>query len=120
MAKIERIFVLALENRSFDHLLGCSGIPGVNGLSGPWADWSNPDGKGGRVGIQRGAPYAITDKGPGHEYLDVQEQLYGGDQSYPEAHNQGFVTSYQQNGAADPASIMRFFTPDQLPVTNAL
>lgn len=120
MGKIDRIFVLALENRSFDHLLGFSGIPGINGLIGPNATWSNPDGKGGRAAMQQGAPYAITDKGPGHEYLDVAEQMYGGDHSYPTVANQGFVTSYQKVGAADPSSIMRGFAPGQLPVTTFL
>ena len=29
MAKIEHVFVLMLENRSFDHMLAFSGLPGV-------------------------------------------------------------------------------------------
>jgi phospholipase C len=32
--KINYFFVLMLENRSFDHMLGYSGIPGVDGLTG--------------------------------------------------------------------------------------
>jgi phospholipase C len=129
MAPIERIFVLAFENRSFDHLLGFSGIQGtdpktgsataVNGLSG--AQWSNPNPPDGYVLAQTGAPFAITDKGPDHEFPAVQEQLYGPDLMYaPNAKNLGFVSSYQKIGAADPGGIMKCFTPDQLPVLTTL
>jgi len=129
MAKIERIFVLALENRSFDHMLGFSGIQGtdpktgaptsINGLAG--AQWSNPNQPDGYVLAQPGAPFAITDKGPDHEFPAVQEQLYGPDLMYfPTPKNLGFVSSYRKIGAADPGGIMKCFAPEQLPVLTTL
>lgn len=62
-SKIEHIFVLALENRSFDHLFGYSGLAGVTA----------PDSA---LGMSSGAldPAAVD---PPHEYEDVQLQIGG-------------------------------------------
>ncbi|MGH8142980.1 MAG: alkaline phosphatase family protein [Steroidobacteraceae bacterium] len=63
MAGIKHIFVLMMENRSFDHLLGLSGLPGV---APPAASW----------GLRPGAlDRASSD--PPHEYQDVQAQIAG-------------------------------------------
>jgi phospholipase C len=61
MAKIEHVFVLMLENRSFDHLLGFSGLPGVS----PPAP------------LQPGAVDQLTNDPP-HEFDDVAAQIHGG------------------------------------------
>jgi phospholipase C len=34
MARIENVFVLMLENRSFDHMLGFSGLTGTDAVTG--------------------------------------------------------------------------------------
>jgi phospholipase C len=126
------VFVLMLENRSFDHMLGFSEITGadavtgaatrIDGLSGNESNSFN----GIAYGVQKGAGWAMpTD--PGHEFPDVVTQLCGPGSSYlpggvyPPFTGSGFVTSYANTGgAADPGDIMKCFSPEQLPVLNAL
>jgi phospholipase C len=64
MAKVEHVFVLMLENRSFDHLLGFSGLPGV---AAPPA----------KFGFTQGALDQL-DHDPPHEFDDVAAQINGG------------------------------------------
>lgn len=143
-AAITNIFVLMLENHSFDQMLGRSGLPGLRVAP---ADASNS---------YRGVPYPIhaparwsmtTD--PGHEFPDVLQQLCGADAAkayldrcdkgtktdphpvdcsqchYPTIDLSGFVSSYatsvsEGTGTPDPADyrdIMGCFdTRAQLPV----
>jgi phospholipase C len=61
MANIKHVFVLMLENRSFDHLLGFSGLPGVNP---PPA-------------LVPGAVDQLANDPP-HEFDDVAAQIDGG------------------------------------------
>ncbi|MGB8725615.1 MAG: alkaline phosphatase family protein [Terriglobales bacterium] len=129
---IEHVFVLMLENRAFDHMLGFSGITGqdaangsstqINGLTGSEANTFN-----GRVyGVSRGAD-DVMPVDPGHEFTNVLEQLCGPDATYPAGgaypaiNNTGFVASYvASGGAADPGEVMKCFAPEQLPVLVAL
>jgi phospholipase C len=85
---IEHVFVLMLENRAFDHMLGFSGITGhdaanggstqINGLTGSEANTFN-----GRVyGVSRGAD-DVMPVDPGHEFTNVLEQLCGPGATYP-------------------------------------
>jgi phospholipase C len=60
---IKHIFVLMMENRSFDHLLGYSGIAGVSPPDPKWQTTPNAD-----------DPPA---QDPPHEYGDVQRQIGG-------------------------------------------
>ena len=62
MAKIEHVFVLMLENRAFDHLLGFSGLPGLYAAS---------------AALQPGAVDQLTHDPP-HEFDDVAAQIHGG------------------------------------------
>jgi phospholipase C len=69
---IEHILVLMLENRSFDHLLAYSGIPGLKGVD---TTRSNPGPKNTTVAMSNAAPdRALSD--PGHEFEDVDWQIY--------------------------------------------
>jgi len=80
--QIQHVFVLMLENRSFDHLLGFSGISGtdavtglattVNGLSGTETNTYN----GLTATVSQPADYAMV-VDPGHEFPDVLYQLCG-------------------------------------------
>ena len=125
---IDHVFVLMLENRSFDHMLGYSGIKGqdpnglpteINGLLDQGQTYSNThDGKTYPVteGVS-GTPYD-----PGHNFLDVVCQLCGKDTTYshgdpyPDTNNSGFVDDFaQDNSGADPAYIMECQSPSQLP-----
>ncbi len=133
---IQHVFVLMLENRAFDHLLGFSGISGtdaasglptkVNGLSGTEAN------------VYNGVPYPVASTAdysmavdPGHEFTDVLCQLagaaavYAPGGSYPAIDNSGFVASYVEACAKakiqnPPGEIMKCYSPDQLPVLTAL
>lgn len=134
--QIEHVFVLMLENRSFDHLLGFSGITGtdpvtglptsIDGLRG--TEQNSYGGSG--YPVRNPADYALT-VDPGHEFPDVLCQLagaaavYPSGGKYPPIDNSGYVASYvdackkaQQPNAPD--EIMKCYSPDQLPVLTAL
>lgn len=131
MPIIDHVFVLMLENHSFDHLLGFSGITGtdavtgrptaVNGLTGSETNSWN----GTAYQAKRGAAYAMP-ADPGHEFPDVLLQLTGkglpfdGTKPYPPIHNSGFVNDYINGPKGQGQAIMNFFTPEQLPVLHAL
>ncbi len=135
-AKVGHVFVLMLENHSFDNVFGFSGIPGVRGVDS--TDSNSYDGKTYAVGPP-GAPTAMpTD--PGHEFLDVYEQLIGpGEKRQPwtpypdQIVNSGFVSNYAttkteitKNNPRLPTpsefgEVMQCFdTPKQLPVMHQL
>jgi phospholipase C len=135
-APIEHVFVLMLENRSFDHLLGFSAISGsdagsglkttVNGLSGTETNASN----GIIAKVSNPADFAMV-VDPGHEFTDVLCQLCGPAATYkpgggyPPIDNSGFVSSYanacsKANQQRDITEIMKCYSSDQLPVLNAL
>jgi len=92
--KIANVFVLMLENHSFDNIFGRSGIRGIDVA---------PDGASNSYD---GTTYTVTDEAPsamptdpGHEFLDVVEQLGGQGASfvspnYPTVNNSGFVSNY--------------------------
>lgn len=95
LPNIQHVFVLMLENRSFDHLFALSGLPGIIGAT--QTNINTYDGK--IYAFDGGAPDQMpTD--PGHEFRDVVEQLCGfgaqfqRGQPYPEINNTGFVANY--------------------------
>jgi phospholipase C len=125
---IKHIFVLMLENRSFDHLLGFSGITGtdavtgapttLNGLTGAESNTFN----GKNYPVTKPVPTSMA-VDPGHEFENVLEQLTGTAPPlppggvYPPINLSGFVTSFVKSGGlADPGEIMQCFDPAQLPV----
>ncbi len=129
---IEHVFVLMLENRAFDHILGFSGITGqdaanggstqVNGLTGTEVNTFN----GQTYQVDKSAD-DVMPVDPGHEFTNVLEQLCGGGATYPPGgayppiNNAGFVASYvASGGAAGPGEVMKCFTPAQVPVVVAL
>jgi phospholipase C len=92
---IQHVFVLMLENRSFDHLFALSGIAGIVGATAGNSNTYN----GANYAFGGGAPEQMpTD--PGHEFTDVVEQLCGAGvqfqrgQPYPPVDNSGFVSNY--------------------------
>lgn len=143
-AAITNIFVLMLENHSFDQMLGRSGLPGLKVAP---ADASNSY-NGVRYPLTSPAPWSMTTD-PGHEFPDVLRQLCGAAAAaaylekcdkgtkkdphpvdcsqchYPAIDLSGFVSSYatstsEATGTPDPAhygDIMGCFdTRAQLPV----
>ncbi|MBT1711028.1 hypothetical protein KK062_22485 [Fulvivirgaceae bacterium PWU5] len=145
--KVKYVFVLMLENRSFDHMLGFSGITGtdaetgkptkVNGLSGQSNQY---DGK--TYPVAGNADWQMPFD-PGHEFMDVLEQLCGAGVNYKggpyptnKINNAGFVSNYAtttspgEGGATSNfGEIMKCYSPAllgaptpfaQLPVLTAL
>ena len=129
---IQHIFVLMLENRSFDHMLGFSRLAGTDAETGQPTTIRGLDGTesndfGGQAyRVSAGADWVMpTD--PHHEFLDILHQLCGPGAEYPSGgpyppvDNSGFVDSYvASGGSGNPGEIMKCFTPEQLPVLYAL
>lgn len=133
-SSVDHIFVLMLENRSFDQMLGFSKIHGIDaetgnnteidGLTGTEQNTS-PNGEVIRVSTPS-TFVAVAD--PGHEFPDVQEQLCGTSGNYsspsqppgskdPKINNSGFVSSFAgKYPSNDPSTPMKCFAPEQLPV----
>jgi phospholipase C len=147
---IKHLFVLMMENRSFDHLLGFQGITGKDTATGAMTkaeDLTAP------AGQKIGEPYndyiyrytvsptagdtTYNTHDVKHQFLDVLSQLCGQGQgatvaangglkggSYPkvaQATKTGFAADYALNSdPANPGEPMRCFAPDTLPVLTAL
>ena len=125
--RIKHVFVVMLENRSFDHLLGLSHIQGIDAVSGQPTtldglnarnDW-NLDPQGKKVVASSPADWTMSFD-PGHEFNDVKEQLCGAGGKYPHITNSGFVTNYSKIDPANPGEIMKCYAMDQLPVLTTL
>lgn len=134
--QITHVFVLMLENRSFDHMLGFSGLSGIDSetrkrvlVNGILPGSGN---------TYQGNAYPalspadnIMPHDPAHEFLDVLEQLCGDGVKYngvyPPINNSGFVSSYATSQSTGEganggtlAEIMKCYTPAQLPIMTTL
>jgi len=129
---VQHIFVLMLENRAFDHMLGFAMITGrdaqtgqptqVSGLTGSESNVFN----GLTYSVSKGAD-RVMPADPGHEFTNVLEQLCGSAASYPPGvaypaiDKSGFVASYAAGGGnSAPGDVLKCFAPEQLPVLTAL
>jgi len=128
---VQHVFVLMLENRSFDHLRGFSGITGADAATGA------PTTIEGLTGAESndfhdvtyraspGAPNRMR-QDPGHNFDAVLIQLAGYGATYPPGgpyppiDNSGFATSYGLGEDRDPADVMRCCTEAQLPYLHQL
>ena len=146
--KIKKMFVLMLENRSYDNVFGWSDLRGwttdgtptqADGLVGK-PPFQNTDVNGVHYTVAQGAPYRLSFD-PGHEFTDTLVQLCGPANArafipdapkdsatlhngeYPalasDANGYGFACDLGAHGY-DVATGLRCFTPDQLPVLNFL
>jgi phospholipase C len=130
-SKIKHVFVLMLENRSFDHMLGFSGITGTDAATGQATSIDGLNGSesnsynGVTYPVLRGAPDRAPHD-PSHNFRGVLEQLCGegagyvSGEPYPPINNSGFVSVYARSHPELPDGAMRCFTPDQVPVLTAL
>jgi phospholipase C len=136
-SKIKHVFVLVLENRSFDHMLGLVVGAGIDAQTG---SPTTVDGPTDQTNVYNGATYPVRADAPfvlpvdpPHEYADVQLQLTSTaivDKSgiYPPLTLGGYVESYageaaadqSAEGLADPGVVMACYTPQQLPVLGTL
>jgi phospholipase C len=145
---INKLFVLMLENRSYDNLFGWSDLRGwrpdgtptqADGLLGK-PPFCNAGANGAVYTVGQGAPFRLAFD-PGHEFSDALVQLTSPSDSrayatcvrddsagltngaYPACasapNDLGFARDMEAHGY-DAASAMRCFTPDQLPVLNFL
>lgn len=125
MAAIDRIkhlVLLMMENRSFDHMFGFlkSAEYKIDGLNG---DESNPDANGKPVTVSRDAQYSgDLNPDPGHDFLDVNEQIFGNRSGAGAANMQGFVKNYQSitNNPQKARRTMKCFDPARIPVLTTL
>jgi phospholipase C len=124
---LQHIVVLMLENRSFDHMLGClkKTHPAIDGLNG---NESIPDSTGAMIQVQELAEFRgqlLPD--PHHDFASVDAQLFNGsrgDNRRPTM--DGFIRIYQKQQQPDVAAshrIMYTFSedgPNNLPVLHTL
>ena len=110
--RIEHLFVLMLENRSFDHVLGSR--PGVDGVH---PARSNLDSRG-NAHVQRPLPAAhrhVFPHDPPHDAATIAEQL---------DEMAGFVTSFERAvpglSPETYGEVMGYLAPEELPMTNFL
>jgi phospholipase C len=142
--KIEHVFVLMLENRSFDHMFGFSGITGFDLDGNPTTFNEGFDPTVNKnfnpvtmsdVFVNQPADFQLKDidQDPGHEFEDTLTALCGKDAvyipapgGYPPINNSGFVQNYYSpkdpgsTGSTTPERIMKCYNKEQLPVLNAL
>ena len=136
--KIKHIFVLMLENRSFDHMFGFSNISGTDAITGEPTTINGADPAvntninpvdSSVVPVSTPAEFVLknVDEDPGHEFGDTLLQLCGHGASYnpvpggyPPINNSGFIESYRDRGSSEPERIMKCFPPERLPVLNEL
>ena len=137
--RIRHVFVLMLENRSFDHMFGFSDIRGTDSITGQPTQIDNLIGNpqsnidpatGNPVFAAQPADFALSgDVGdPGHEFHDILEQLAGsgavwpsgGTPTYPPIDNSGYVANFRGRGSPSPEKAMHGYAPDQLPILNTL
>lgn len=135
---IEHVFVLMLENRSFDHMFGLSGLQGtdavtgqltrINGLFGTEINsWNN---KNCTVSSNVVDPMKVD---PAHEFDDVLEQLcghgsvYSSQNGYPPINNSGYVSNFVESAQKKIArqkrtycDVMQYFPPPRMPNLYAL
>ena len=140
-AAIKHVFVLMLENRSFDHMLGFSAITGTDAEHGKPTviDGLDPIHSNRYAGVSyptiKPADWSMP-VGPGHEFVDVLYQLcgeqgknaYGAGGVYPPIDNSGFVLDYvispstgEGKATSNFGEVMKCYdTATQLPVLYTL
>lgn len=122
--QIERLVVLMLENRSFDHMLGFlkKRNPVINGLNGN--EWNYP-------AVETASNVTVTpDAGdvedlnpdPNHEFAHVTFQISSIGDPVGNPDMRGFVRDYytQRRDPNHAAKIMNCFTPETLPILSRL
>lgn len=75
---VSHVFVLMLENRSFDHIFAFSGIPGLRVATSANVNYYN----GKPYPVYAPAPLRMSTD-PGHEFCDVYQQLTGRSSDQP-------------------------------------
>ncbi len=120
---LKHIVVLMMENRSFDHMLGCLWADDnrINGLRG---NETNLDTQNEPVKVQPTAKFqGDLDPDPNHHFAEVHRQLFNGAYAPGAVPSmKGFVQSYytMRQDVNHSHKIMNYFTKDKLPVLTTL
>ena len=133
MPDIEHVVVLALENRSFDSMLGrlYPKTEQFDGLDGSESNpWHKPDGSVETITVwnspkltAHAASIPVDD--PGELFSDINQQIFGhAAQPGGQASMSGFVDNYmaqpEGDSPRDPRAAMHYFLPHQVPVISQL
>jgi phospholipase C len=122
--QIQRLVVLMLENRSFDHMLGFlkRGNHAIDGLNGD--EWNYPvEELASNVTVSPDAgDVDDLNPDPSHEFAHVTKQISSTGDPVENPDMKGFVMDYYtvRNDAAHAAKIMKCFTPETLPILSTL
>ena len=115
--KIEHLVVLMMENRSFDHIFGFlkSNAWPIDGLNG---NETNPDSQGTAVRVTPNAEHQgdlLPD--PPHDFLSVNQQIFGNLAGTGQPTMQGFVKAYEgkTKNVQKSHNVMKCFGPGRLP-----
>lgn len=123
LGNINHFVVLMLENRSFDNIFGglYHNRPDFDGLSG---NETNKCADGTPVSVWHSEHtdnhLKMPDPDPGESADDMHEQLFGNADGNGEPTMSGFITNYVSRRNGNPADIMHYFHPDQLPALRDL
>jgi len=146
LGQIQHWFVLMMENRSFDHMLGFSGIDGVDSRTGQTRDidgltWheSDKDFQGVIHGHEsnkdsHGTVHHVSNDGwlrfpldPNHQFPQVMRQICGSPRPCGEPTNSGFVLDFEvlvddgdRTPNSAPGAIMKCMRPDLVPILSTL
>jgi phospholipase C len=120
--RIKHIFVLVLENRSFDHIFGATPIRGTDAVTGEHTQIERRSDKTVNVvrddngNITHECPVGVGQKrsvgaDPGHEFGNTLVALCGAPPTpnyppYPTIDNSGFAQNFAATAPNDPCSIM--------------
>ncbi len=134
-SRIKHLFVLMLENRSYDHMLGFSQITGTDAETGQRTSAEGLKGSESNVyefvttTVSQAAPDRVTPPGPAHQFNDVLIDLCGPEfdnkqlngQPYPKVVGTGYAAAYGIiTDKTRAGEVMRCFSKADLPVLNAL
>jgi len=111
--------VIFFENRSFDHIFGCSKLPGIDGIKPGMGNWRDPnDHSKGFVEVKCGSAEYVCSHDEDHSFTGTTIQLFGpgvttgAHAPYPNVTMGGY--------ANHSLTSMEAFAPEQLPVKMAL
>lgn len=103
-APISHVFVVMLENHSFDNVFALTGLPGITAATA-----ANSNAYGGKTYHVYSPMLSSMTTDPGHEFNDVLEQLAGQGASYPpggpypDVDMSGFAANYATSTTEGPA-----------------
>lgn len=133
--RIKHIFVLMLENRSFDHMLGFSNLTGFDPKTGGGVALNGTSMNAGNfrkdkttiVNASNDAVFKLpfAEEDPPHEFEHIIQQLCGAgvqydpSKPYPPITMTGFV-EVNEAKSPSPETVMRCFNKSTLPVLHAL